>query len=43
MSANAIAQELEIPRGTVLSRIYRLRNKFNHPDESAQTKQGLSQ
>lgn len=43
MSANAIAQELDIPRGTVLSRIYRLRNKFKQPDKPAQSTQGLKQ
>ena len=42
MSANDIAQELEIPRGTVLSRIYRLRNKFKLPDETEQTNQEVS-
>ncbi len=43
MSASEIAQELNMPRGTVLSRIYRLRNKFNHPDTVVQIKQGLPQ
>ena len=43
MSAREIAQELDIPRGTVLSRIYRLRKKFNHPDKLVTIKQGLPQ
>ena len=43
MSANDIAQELEMPRGTVLSRNYRLRNKFNQPDKPTLSKEGLKQ
>jgi len=35
LSASEIATELEMPRGTVLSRIYRLRNRLNNESSTS--------